>query len=585
MSGENGTADTEAQLLEQLSEKYYEAIKRDSRGTAGATVEVSLMRMMAAMGELSALAFANASGISPFEREEVSRLIGKLSISVASIAEAFGLNVARSTLQYLDEEMSATPAVPPRNASGGQSSSPPNNDTPLSSAANAPSPQNPNNASTESSAQSGASVVLSPASNVRFFHFVDQLATAPRESFEEANLRWVAPAPNGAIEELIPNGRAITVEYDDFPRYRAQLAQYRETRAWQARASSASASPNPVNLSANTAVVGGGGPSPFSVPTGPAVASIPAALPAAVAQASGYDPARESDLYSPSHFSGGFFSPMARVAETGVVNVYPPAAVMASEAANGADADVRRRQALRQIGRPYEVRDFNQKVRLLRSGVVQGTEIAKLGLTFSVPDGPQVIELIGDGMQVDVTAANAKAFLTLLDDFSSAQAPSPAQVHRTNSVRKINVGSIIPDVTPTFSPSHFSHDLFAPYSKPTSAVYVDYDKSERILPPFLKEQSPPAEPKDTRNVYLSAARCSDCATLERILREVKANPAAVSKYGVTFCVPSSLEPYSSAEELHTGLHALFPSSALQPVTPEQQPQFLSLVRQYFPHVL
>ena len=66
MSEEHDGADSEAKLLQQLSDRYYEAIRRDRRDGAGATVEASLMRMMAAMGELSALAFANTSGISPF---------------------------------------------------------------------------------------------------------------------------------------------------------------------------------------------------------------------------------------------------------------------------------------------------------------------------------------------------------------------------------------------------------------------------------------------------------------------------------------------------------------------------------------
>lgn len=571
MSDEIENADSESKLLQQLSERYYEVIKRDSGGSAGATVETSLMRMMAAMGELSALAFANASGISPFEREEVSRLIGKLSISVAAIAEAFDLNVARSTLHYLDEELKTAPAVPQRRAAATQ---PPN----AADTAAPPSPSPRNGAApADGTMRDGAAVVLSPTSNERFFRFVDQLATAPRASFEEANLKWVAPAPSGAIEELIPNGRAITVEYDDFPHYRAKLAQYREAHARQSRASprSAEASPSPANVNGAA----------FISPNAPAVASISSAMPAVVAQAPGYDPVRESDLYSPSHFSGGLFSPMARASDARMVNVYPPAAVVASEAAKGTEgAEGRRRQALQQIGRPYEVSDFNQKVNLLRSGLVSRGEVAKLGLTFSIPDGPRVIELINDGMQVDVTAANAKAFLDLLDSYPNAQAPPSARVHRTNSVRKIDVRSIIPDVPPTFSPSHFSHDLFAPFPQPTSSVYVDYDKSERILPAFLKDQVQ-AAPKDPRSLYLNAVRCSDCSTIERILREVRANPAALTKYGVTFCVPSSLEPYSTAAELHSGLHALYPSSALTPVMPEQQAQFLSLVRQYFPRVL
>lgn len=571
MSEEHDGTDSEAKLLQQLSDRYYEAIRRDRRDGAGATVEASLMRMMAAMGELSALAFANTSGISPFEREEVSRLIGKLSISVAAIAEAFDLNVARSTLQYLNDELKAAPEAPLRKVAEAASSQPPEQHK------GPPPPQNADAAATESAPRDGATVVLSPTSNERFFCFVDQLASASRESFQEANLKWVAPAPDGTIEELIPQGRSITVQYDDFPQYRAKLAQYREAHARPSR----STGPERASLSPASSAAAAAS---FPQPTGPAVASIPAAMPAVVAQAPGYDPVGESGLYSPSHFSGGLFSPMARVADAGVVNVYPPAAVVASESANGADVDARRRPALQQIGRPYEVSDFSQKVNLLRSGLVQGAEVAKLGLTFSIPDGPRVVELINDGMQVDVTAANAQAFLNLLDNFPNGQTLPSARVHRTNSVRKIDVRSAISDVPPTFSPSHFSHDLFAPFAKPTSAVYVDYDKSERILPPFLRDQSP-APPKDTRNLYLNAARCSDCTTLERILREVKTNPAAVLKYGVTFCVPSSLEPYSTVEERHSGLHALFPSSALRPVTPEQQPQFLSLIRQYFPHTL
>lgn len=556
----NGSAEAEVKQLQQLSERYSEVFQRGA--AAGATVETSLMRMMAAMGELSALAYASASGISPFEREEVSRLVGKLSLSVAAIAEAFDLDVARATLHFLEEELKT--ASPPRRPAAAPAA--------VAAVAAAPSPSPRHGSAMNASPPDSAPVVLSPASHERFFRFVDQLATAPRESFQEANLKWVAPAPSGAIEELIPNGRAITVSYDDFPRYRARLAQYRDERTRQPQTSPSPAATAPMSSAEAHAARGGG--------------AVAATVPAVVAQAPGYDAARESDLYSPSHFSGGLFSPMARATEATVVNVYPPAAVTASEQMGHTEAleGRRRQQALQQIGRPYEVSDFNQKVSLLRSGIVQGPEVAKLGLTFSIPDGPRVVELINDGMQVNVTAANARAFLDLVDNFSSAQMPSPARVHRTNSVRKIDVQPIIPDVPPTFSPSHFSHDLFAPFANPTSAVYVDYDKSERILPPFLKEHVQTA-PKDTRSLYLNAARCTDCTTLERILREVRLSPAAVTKYGVTFCVPSSLEPYSTPEERHTGLHALFPSSALQPVTPEQQPQFLSLVRQYFPHVV
>ncbi|GET89635.1 hypothetical protein, conserved [Leishmania tarentolae] len=582
MAEETCAADSEAKVLQRLAERYYEAYRRERGSDSPPTVESSLMRMMTAMGELSTLAFTASSSMSPFEKDEVSLLIGKLSISVAMIAEAFHLNMGRSILQYLEEEL-RTPSLPQRGAvsngcetkareSDGTSARAPPLDAQASVSDAHSSPSPPAVVERESS------VVLSSTQTDDFFRYVDEIARLPREHFEKADLKWVAPLPNGTVEELIPNGRWIKVRFEDFPQYLAHISRYRQLRMSQPKSSPPSSHStgvasrqdfkDPVDkYSANHAA---------------AVSVAKSSIPAILAQAPGYDPDRESTLYSPDHFAGDLFSPMARASDVQTMNVVPPAAVTTELSSGEGGLERRSRLSVQHIGRPYDVSSFHDKVNLLRRGAVPSTAIAQLGLTFSVPDGQRVVELVNDGMQVDVTASNVNEFLRLLDNYPTEQAPS-ARVHRTNSVRKIDVGGIISDVPATFSPSHFAHGLFAPYHKPTSSVYVDYDNSERMLPRYLKEHQ--VNSADTRGLYVSAGRSSDYATLERIVQEVKVNPSALMKYGVTFSVPSSLEPYSTPEERRSGLHALFPSSVLKQVQPEERLHFLSLVRQYYPNVL
>ncbi|CAM39520.1 conserved hypothetical protein [Leishmania braziliensis MHOM/BR/75/M2904] len=582
MAEETCATDSGEKVLQRLAERYYEAYRRGRGGDSAPTVEVSLMHMMAVMGELSALAFTSSSSMSPFEKDEVSALIGKLSISVAMIAEAFHLNVGHSILQYLEEELCTTrlsqcsadknDCETTATLPGGSAVMAPPPGSPVS-APDARSPQPPPTATKRED-----SVVLSQRPNDAFFRHIDELAMLPRESFEKAGLRWVVTLPNGAIEELIPNGRWMKVRYEEFPHYLAHIARYREPcRSQRQLLPPSSHSTGVVRRQAykdRTA----------AYPTNQAAADSAGTfgIPAILAQAPGYDPDRESTLYSPVHFTGDLFSPMSRAADVQTTSVVPPAAVVAEVGGSAAGFERSTRPSVQHIGRPYDVSSFHDKVNLLRRGAVPSPAIAQLGLTFSVPDGQRVVELVNDGMQVDVTAANVGEFLRLLDNYPRAQAPS-GRVHRTNSVRKIDVGRIIPDVPPAFSPSHFSHGLFAPYQASTSSVYVDYDKSEGMLPRYLKEHH--VNPTDTRGLYVSAARSSDYATLERIVQEVKVNPSALIKYGVTFSVPSSLEPYSTSEERRSGLHALFPSSALQPVQPEDRFHFLSLARQYYPNVL
>ncbi|KAG5476567.1 hypothetical protein LSCM1_04282 [Leishmania martiniquensis] len=576
------TADSEAKVLQRLAERYYEVYRRERGGEGSPTVEASLMRMMTVMGELSGLALTSSSSISSFEKDEISVLIGKLSISVAMIAEAFHLNVAQSILRYLEEELhTASPSQRSKTSRGhgtkaaasdsaSVEASPPDA---LASVAHAGAPPPP----TQVMEREQLEVVRLIPSEA-FFRQVDQLAALPRESFEKAGLTWVVPLPNGSVEELVPNGRWTKVRYEDFPHYQAYIARYREARAGQPQpsppSSHATGSADRQKSKDATAAY---------PPNQAAAAPAPAPdMPLILAQAPGYDPDRESTLYSPGHFAADLFSPMARASDVHTMSVVPPAAMVTEMGGGAGGVERRSRPALQNIGRPYDVSSFYDKVDLLRRGAVPSAAIAQLGLTFSVPEGQRVVELVNDGMQVDVTAANVGEFLRLLDNYPTAQAPS-GRVHRTTSVRKIDVGRIIPDVPATFSPSHFLHGLFSPYQEPTSSIYVDYDKTERMLPRYLKEQH--ASPLDTRSLYVSAARSSDYTTLERIVQEVKVNPSALTKYGVTFSVPSSLEPYSTPEERRSGLHALFPSSALQPVQPADRLCFLSLARQYYPNVL
>lgn len=533
--------------FEELAERNRLRMERQGLSCTPQTVEMSVLQMMSALGELATLSYRTKASISNFEREEIAAVLGKLAVAITVLGEAFEVDVGAAAVQQLEEESHTVVTLEEHSKPRPRGSQPP---APAESAS-APIPVNPSPTpanTTQSAAPQHESLVLSPTSNHSFFDYVDQLSTFPKGLFEQANLKWIAPRPDGTVEELIPGGAHIDVDYDDLPEYLRCVQRYRDQRT----------TPHTAQRKVE---------------------------PEILVKAPGYDPDREAKLFSPTHFSNGLFSPMARVPDFIPAEVRPPVCLNDASHVQGptAAAEVpppRQPSQSRPMQGAYSADEFWRSVERIRRGEVYGPQIAQLGLTFSYPEGDRVIELTKDGIQIMVTSNNANEFLRLLENRSktvASHANGAGKVHRSNSIRRLEVAQLpVDNNRESFSPSHFSHGLFAPYEA-KSTFYVDYDESEKTLPPFLKEQRQQAR----RNSYLNAVRNRDYETIGGIIREVKANPAAVDKYGVVFCVPSSLEPASTEEERTTGLHALYPGSTLQAVAPAQQGIFLALVRQYF----
>ncbi|CAD2221361.1 hypothetical protein AGDE_03742 [Angomonas deanei] len=227
--------------------------------------------------------------------------------------------------------------------------------------------------------------------------------------------------------------------------------------------------------------------------------------------------------------------------------------------------------------------DFERNVSMLKRGDARGPQIAQLGLTFSYPEGEHIVDLIKDGSQIQVTQANVGEFLRLLDQREIGQRHPSERVHRSNSVRQVEVFNEHPNNNyNNFSPSHFSYGLFAPFEK-KSTFMVDYENSDKTLPAFLRESSKPQQQQKGLS-YVDCIRYNDFVNLERIILSVKEDPNACESYGVTFCIPSKLEPQSSAEEQRSGLRSLIGGSPLQPVKRDQQAIFLALIKPYFRHL-
>lgn len=548
--------------LEYYTQQLHGGDERDGEGPAS-RIGAALLRMMSVMGELSSVAYTKSSDLSPFEKDELGILIGKMLTSVALVGDAVHVNIFQATQRYVDAELHAMAARPRRQSMERERQTSTEQVVETKPRSRSPAP-------TAAAAEDHTrSVILSPTSNDNFFNFVDCLAHLPREAFNKANLKWIAPTPTGEIEELVPNGAAITVQHEDFPRYQSSIRRYREARAAALNAAHHSSTYTPAKAEA----------SPYYPPRTAATAAPTSAATMAPTPPM-YDRGNDANLYSPSHFTVGLFSPLSQgVSAVQPVQYAPPSAMaeLSSTMPMNSNEAHHAPSTLGRIGQPYEMTDFQRKVSLLRCGIVRGPQIHQLGLTFSVPDDQRVVELVNDGMHIDVTAANAAEFLRLLDAYPNSLAPAN-RIHRCDSIRKLQVAQTIADVPQSFSPSHFSHDLFAPFQDKTSGLYVDYDDSQRTLPPFLKHHPQGSE---TRNLYVAAMKAGDIKTLESIMRQVREDATALQKYGVVFSVPSILEPYSTAADRSTGIHALFPGSAHQVVRQDQHYLFLSLARQYY----
>ncbi|ESL11897.1 hypothetical protein TRSC58_00344 [Trypanosoma rangeli SC58] len=488
----------------------------------------SLMQMMSCMGELSNLAFNSEAPLSPFEQGEVRAVIGKMVVCLATFGEAFEINVGQAAMDTLRDYLQKADSSTVGRSRGDQKKSFLSMQVVgegLDEEAGSRTHEEPN-------------VLLSPTSNRDFFRFLDELVTYSRSDFEKAELKWVAPLPDGTIQDLIENGSTINVQYKDLPQYLECVQRYRNARTSEAQGSKTDAQPSP------------------SAPSQRARTTLVSVAPG--------KPQHEKEpmIVSPHTVGGGLMSPSSLIFPTAPDTSIPRASVGASNAAELGTSEA----------------DFYAKVDGLKRGQVTGSQIAQLNLTFSVPRNDRLLELIPNGIHVKVTSANVGEFLRLLGDKSGTQ---NGRIRRMESIKKLEVsGAGSQDLSrekDKFSPTHFSKGIFAPYDERTS-FFVDVDASDEVLPAFIKDRE--RQQRGAETPYVRVIRKGDLQTWRIIIDEVQKHPSAIKKYGVTFCVPATFASHTTEEEQATKVHELIKDGASTPVEESQLWLFSRLIDQF-----
>ncbi|KAG8343573.1 HECT domain [Trypanosoma vivax] len=481
----------------------------------------SLLEMMSSVGELSNLVCGDVSALSPFEEEEVRVVLGRCLLSLLTFGDAFSVNVGHAAMDVIARQLSkANYRVKGATA--------PKSDIDITAA------------DAMVASHQGELPILSPTSTRIFFDQLDKLVACSKEDFEKAELKWVAPLPNGEVRELIENGAATSVKYSDVPSYLEMVRPYRNACAGDGNTEErlckpsktlvvAKSAPVPINAAARE---GGDEMSLFSFHSDPS-------------------------LITPHNSTGLVGEPRFVVSNTTAPRIDDRDCAVADSA--------------------QEAADFEAKVGALRSGHVAASQIAQLNLTFSVPRGGKLIELVPNGIHVKVTAANVSEFLRLIEDKSTI---ATGRVRRLESIKKLEVS--VPKSQDLwrdkgkFSPTHFSKDIFAPYDERTSFL-VDFDACDETLPAFIREQDQLQQKNDTP--YVSVVRQGDLKKWRAIFEEVQADPSALQKYGVTFCVPSALTSSSARGENGPQVHELIRRGSTTPVDKAQLWLFLRMVAQ------
>ncbi|RNF15913.1 uncharacterized protein Tco025E_05349 [Trypanosoma conorhini] len=489
----------------------------------------SLMQMMSCMGELSNLAYNNETALSPFEQGEVRAVVGKMAVCLATFGEAFEINVGQAAIDTLRDYSQKA-----GNSAMGRSRV----EQKKSSSSIRVEGEGAAEAEAGSRTREEPNLLLSPTSNREFFGFLDELVTYSRSDFEKAELKWVAPLPDGTIQDLIENGSTINVQYKDLPRYLECVQRYRNARTSEAHGPKTDGEP---------------------LPSVPAQRVRSASVPVATGKT---QQEKEPPIASPHAVDGGLMSPSSLT--------FPAASDTSIPKANTGDS------ISAELG-PSEA-DFYAKVDGLKRGQITGSQIAQLNLTFSVPRNDRLVELIPNGIHVRVTAANVGEFLRLLGDNSGIQS---GRIRRMESIKKLEVsGAGSQDLSrekDKFSPTHFSKGIFAPYDERTS-FFVDVDASDEVLPAFIKERE--RQKRGAESPYVRVIRKGDLQAWRAIIDEVQDDPSAVNKYGVTFCVPAAFVSHATEEEQASKVHELIKDGASTPVEESQRWLFSRLIDQF-----
>ncbi|CUE72082.1 GPI-anchored surface protein, putative [Bodo saltans] len=151
----------------------------------------------------------------------------------------------------------------------------------------------------------------------------------------------------------------------------------------------------------------------------------------------------------------------------------------------------------------------------------------------------------------------------------------------SESIKRLQTANPGPQYDPTadkekFSPTHFSKNIFAPYSDRTK-FYVDYDPSreEDCLPEALRG------PKQSNvKEYQEYLRTRGAEGFRGVVQQIERKPSDVKRIGVTWCLPKSVQPSAFPDTDSDELYDLLPNGRDLPVEVEFITVFLGMAHKY-----
>ena len=506
-------------------------LQRELVPAAGRSIEKILMRTMTAVGDLATFSYNDKQEMSTFEAEEASSIVGDLLLAVIGLADKLQIDAVEAASRRIEQQRS-------QRISGQQIDLSPQ-----------PSQQQISPQQVTPKEQIVPQAVYprleSPTNSDQFFRMLREAIRCAADDFNRLGLRYVAPQ-DGVWKELIPDGQNVVVTHDRLPHFLQLIEKLGKHELPEA----ATAHP-PVAAQHEDFVT----------------KHIEVAAPP------GYNPDVVAQMFSPTHFTHGLFSPHSKNMTFDVeypAQKTPPAA----SASPGPTT-------------PNDGSEFQLLLKRLELGEVSGPQIGALRLTFCVPAGEnKVHELTQGGSNIPVTAANVNEFVRL------ARANQPlGRVRRLDSIKTLELGGAVNETKKEdrkkFSPTHGSKDLFAPIDDRRRFV-VDYDCEGDTLPVALRQAqassvpqvdgSPIAHNLPTAVHYQDYLRHGGAALFKKIIEQVEVDPTTLSRLQVTWCTPASVALSPTDEELTDGIHDLIRDGRNVLVSASQQKVFLETVK-------
>lgn len=557
----------------------------DRQGRLLTNADYTLKVLVSVVGELAAIStnFENSAA----DRESLAKVLGAISCCNIALHDCYKIGCAEAVATFLND-----PAARAKNA-------------------HALTVQTPEHGGVTPEADNG---LISPRTVSNFFPELDRYRFKSREDYRN-ELSWFVLSDNGEVIDLKPNGRNIPVMYDEL-QYYLTLADLHRTKP----------------LAPVVEPVGRVAPPPTvvnseSTPTQRFTKTLQVNAP-------GYNGEQVAALFSPTHFDNGLFAPLntqtsLQVTYEKPVHDSPPA----RGASNNSTSNLGNNSSQTRVGPAQaEVEKFWTLIAKIESQEITPDAVSNYNLTFSVPtaDG-NTTELIAGGSKICVNRNNLQSFLNLVKEKMTC--PSNARVMRTGSIRPMAVTSVpynpIVDEG-KFSPSHFSRDLFAPFTSNT-AVNVDLNNQD-LVPTFLRnpvpqsyinphpqqpQQQPQQQQQQQQQIPLGAASTqpqsagvskSNLASALRnfstnrkpavpsfvdrikdsddefvaILSQLDSDHEKATEFGVTYCIPAACvnkailasAPQSSVVD---GIFDLIPDGRNVPVPPSNVPQYFQMI--------